>query len=82
MKRACFALLACLALAACAGERFSDRVHQSDDEVFDGGCAPASKGSRAEREASDRQCRADQTQARVDRQQVLHDEGMARPFPW
>lgn len=82
MKRFCLVLLACLAVSACGDETFSDRVHQVDDDGIGGGCASSGKGSRSDQEAKERQCRADQTQARVDRQQILHDEGMARPFPW
>lgn len=80
MRRLCFALLACLALTGC-GIGWGGVQEAGDDDAAPN-CVPPSKGSHADREAGERQCRADQTDGKVYRQQTMHDQGMSMPQPW
>jgi hypothetical protein len=77
MKRLFLAALACLALSAC-GVDWSHGFPVSSTGTVS--CSGGGNGHR-EQEATARQCRADQTQADVDRQQVIHDQGMEQARP-
>ena len=71
-------LLLCLALSACDGVSWPLEAHTTDEVS----CPGTSSKDRKDQESNQRQCRSAQTDANVERQQVLHDKGMSIPQPW